>query len=97
MNSELDILGVYLARANFKRVHIHLCPTLGHGGSIGITLLLLLLLLCSLLRSGQGEVLRAWMEGPRVTSTAIPSRGGAREEKKLMDGWCLNLDILYAA
>ena len=30
MNSELDILGVYLARANFKRVHIHLCPTLGH-------------------------------------------------------------------
>jgi len=62
--------------------------------SIGITLLLLLLLVCSLLRSGQGEVLRPWMEGPRVTSTAIPSRGGAGEEKKLMDGWCLDLDII---
>ena len=71
-----------------------MCPTLGHGGSIGIRLLLLLLLFCSLLRSGQGEVLRAWMEGPRVTSTAIPSRGGAGEEKKLMDGWCLDLDII---
>jgi hypothetical protein len=34
------------------------------------------------------------MEGPRVTSTTIPSRGGAGEEKKLMDGWCLDLDII---
>jgi hypothetical protein len=60
----------------------------------------MLLVLCSLLRSGQGEVLLPLMEGPRVTSTVTPSRGEGeekrrdrREEKKLTDGawtWTLS-------
>jgi hypothetical protein len=66
-------------------------PIWNSGGSIEITLLLLLLslLVRSLLRSGQGEVLRAWMEGPRAISTATPSRGGGgrgEEEAHGQDG-----------
>ena len=55
-------------------------------------------LMCSMLRSGRGEVLHMWMEGPRVTSTVMmPSRGDDDDENEAKLAYMVHGSIDYVA